>query len=116
VNMTSVDDHGVTGIHPSDISILHEDDVHFSWDNFHYDVLFSFSTLFALEELSLRGLGQSVTDISLKFGFVNLDKLRSLELYGKMSVTSKGKKGLRRRLKDNENNANGTIVRIKNCV
>jgi len=115
-NMTSVDDHGVTGINRADISILQEDDVNFSWPNFLHEVLPSSSTLTFLEELSLRGLGPSVTGISLKFGFVNLDKLRSLELYGKMSITSKQKKELRRRLKNNENGTKGTILRIKNCL
>lgn len=43
VNMGTVDDHGMTGIHRGDISILHEDDEHFSWTNFHHEVLPSFS-------------------------------------------------------------------------
>jgi hypothetical protein len=118
VDLRKVDDHGITGIHATDIGILVEDDVNYSWDNFGHDLKANFSNLEGqcgclydtlircgfycgrvicrffylfvadLEELSLKGLGKKVTNISTKFGFQNLKKLKLLEIWGEMTVST----------------------------
>ncbi|ODM94071.1 hypothetical protein Ocin01_12611 [Orchesella cincta] len=53
-----------------------------------------------LEMLSLRGLGRDITDVTCRFAFEEMHRLKYIELGGDTSITQKGRLCLHTRMRD----------------